>query len=224
MTINGIFSQNTGTFTQSGGIDSGDPVSVTNATLTDSAESGTYTFDLFGTDGLGGTIPSGQTVDVIGNRSFKSVVDLAGNLTNDGTLELDAETGSGSGSVQLVGQAYTVTNAGTLETEGGTVSADYLRTNVTNEIGAFVNIDGVTNEDGSGGPTALTNNGTLSVADGAGLTLSNGSAFSQSSTGTFVPTVDATTGVFGITGGVNSSQAPLTSRRWEHRPWGRRTT
>jgi hypothetical protein len=209
MTINGILSQNTGTFTQSGGIDSGDPVSVTNATLTDSAGSGTYTFDLFGTDGLAGTIPSGQTVDVIGNRSFKSVVDLAGNLTNDGTLELDAETGSGSGSVQLVGQPYTVTNAGTLETEGGTVSADYLRTNVINAIGASVDIDGVTNEDGSGGATTLTNNGTLSVSDGAGLTLSNGSAFSQSSTGTFAPTVDASTGAFGVTGGVNSLAGTL---------------
>ncbi len=209
MTINGIFSQNTGTFTQSGGVDAGDPISVTNATMSDSAGSGTFTFDLFGTDSLGGTIPSGQTVDVIGNRSFKSVADLAGNLTNDGTLELDADTGSGSGSVQLVGQADTVTNGGTLETEGGTVGADYLRTNVTNNIGASVDIDGVTLEDGSGGATTLTNNGTLSVGDGDGLTLSDGSAFSQSSTGTFAPTVDASTGAFGITGGTDSVAGTL---------------
>ena len=203
-TNGGTLSQNTGTFTQSGGVDSGAPVSVINVALIDSAASGTFSFDLYGSDSLSGTIPSGQTVDVIGNKSFKSVVDLATDLTNDGTLQLDAQAASGSGGVQLVGQNQTVTNAGTLETEGGTTGADYLRTNVTNDIGGTVDIDGVTNEDGGGGATTFTNNGTLSVGDGDGLTLSNGSAFSQTSTGTFAPTVDASTGAFGITGGADS--------------------
>ena len=208
-TNGGTLSQNTGTFTQSGGVESGAPVSVINAALTDSAGSGTITFDLYGSDSLSGTIPGGQTVDVIGNKSFKSVVDLSANLTNDGTLELDAQTASGSGSVQLVGQNQTVTNAGTLETEGGTIGAEYLRTNVINNSGGTVDIDGVTYEDGTGGATTLTNNGTVSVGDGGGLTLSNGSAFSQSSTGTFAPTVDASTGAFGITGGVDSVAGTL---------------
>ena len=75
-------------------------------------------------------------------------------------------------------------------------------------------IDGVTLEDGSGGATTLTNNGTLSVGDGDGLTLSDGSAFSQSSTGTFAPTVDASTGAFGITGEQIRLQALSTSLRW----------
>jgi hypothetical protein len=124
-------------------------------------------------------------------------------------LELDAEAASGSGSVQLLGQTDTVTNAGTFETEGGTVSADYLRTNLTNNSGASVDIDGVTLEDSVGGATTLTNNGTVAVGDGDGLTLSNGSAFSQSSTGTFAPTVDASTGAFGITGGADSVAGTL---------------
>ena len=46
---------------------------------------------------LGGTIPSGQTVDIFGNPTYNSNMTLVVNLTNDGTLELDAEAVAGSG-------------------------------------------------------------------------------------------------------------------------------
>ena len=208
-TNNGALNQQGGTFTQSGGADSGNPVSIIAATLSDSAGTGTFTFDMFSSDNLAGTIPSGQTVEVIGNTTYNSDTALTSNLTIDGTLELDAQTAAGSGYAIISNPSDTITNNGTFETEGGTVSPDYLRTNVTNASGGTVDIDGVTTDDASGGVTTLTNNGILSVGDGDAITVSNGSKVTQSSTGTFEPTVDASTGVFGIIGGVDTVAGTL---------------
>ncbi len=204
-TNSGVFNEDNGTFTQTAGTDSGNPVSITSGTLTDVAESGTYTFDLFNACNLGGTIPSGQTVDIIGNPTYNTNATLGANLTNDGTLELDALTTAGSGYAILTGQTFTVTNAGTFETEGGTVSPDYLRTNITDTSTGTTNIDGITTDDASGGTTTLTNNGTLSVGDGDAITITNGSGVTQTSTGTFEPTVDATADkAYGIVGGAET--------------------
>ena len=206
-TNNGTVTQDTGAFTQSGGTDSGKPVSVIDATLTDAAGSGVYTFDLFGNDGLGGTIPSGQTVDVIGNNAYDSTATLDSNVTNDGTLELDAGKGrAGLGLAALSGSAYTVTNAGKLKTGGGGNNPNYLRTNVTNTSGGSVQINGLTDEDGSGGATTLTNNGSFSVGLGKGsLTLSGASSFTQNG-GTFTNSgiFYQNTGTFTQNGGVDS--------------------
>ena len=118
-TNHGVFTEEDGVFTQTAGTDSGNPVTILDSgTLTDVAESGTFTFDLLNNDTLGGTIPSGQTVDIIGNGTYNSNTTLGANLANDGTLELDALTTAGSGYAILTGQTFTVTNAGTFETEG----------------------------------------------------------------------------------------------------------
>jgi hypothetical protein len=196
----GAFTQDEGTFTQTAGTNSGNAVTVLDATLADTAEMGTFTFDLFQNDNLGGTIPSGQTVDVIGNPTYFSITTLSANLTNDGTLVLDSQNTADSGYAILNGPTYTVTNAGTFETEGGTVQPNYLRTNLTNTSTGKTEINGLTTDDGSGGDTTLTNSGTLSVADGDGITIS-GSSFVQTSTGTFEPTVDvAANKAYGLSG------------------------
>ena len=141
-------------------------------------------------------------MDVIGNPTYNTNVTLGANLTNDGTLELDAETAPGSGNAILTGQTFTVTNAGTFETEGGTVSPDYLRTNITDTSTGTTKIDGITTDDGSGGATTVTNSGILSVGDGDAITITNGSGVTQTSTGTFEPTVDAPANkAYGIVGG-----------------------
>ena len=204
-TNGGAFNEDNGVFTQTAGTDSGNPVSITTGTLTDAGESGTYAFDLFNNCNLGGTIPSGQTVDIIGNPTYNSNTTLGANLTNDGTLELDAEAVAGSGYAILTGQTFTVTNAGTFETEGGTVAPDYLRTNITDTSAGTTKIDGITTDDASGGTTTLTNNGTLSVGDGDAITITNGSGVTQTTTGTFEPTVDATANkAYGIVGGAET--------------------
>ncbi len=105
---------------------------------------------------------------------------------------------------------FTFTNAGTFETLGATIQPDYLRADIVNNSGATITIDGVaTKEDGGSGATSITNGGTLSVGDGDNLAISGSSTFSQSSGGTFSPTVDATTGVWGITGGTDSIAGTL---------------
>jgi hypothetical protein len=207
LTNDGTLSVTSGTFTQSGGTDSGNAISVISATLSDSA--GAATFDLYGTVTLSGTIPSGQTVDAIGNPSYSTTIEPGANWTNDGTFELDSETVSGSGSTDLYAPSDTLTNDGTFETEGGTINPNYLRTSLTNASGGTTKIDGITNDDADGGVTTLTNKGTLSVGSADGITLSGGSLFTQDSSGTFSPTVNASTGVFGITGGVDTLAGTL---------------
>ncbi len=207
----GSFTVSNGKFTQSGGTDSGNAISITNSsTLADSAGGGI--FDLFGTDTLSGTIPAGQTVVAIGNPSNNTEVTLGSNVTNNGTFELDSGTAASSGYAMLYQSSsdFTFTNANVFETLGATVGDDYLRADIVNDSGATVTIDGVqTKEDGGGGATSITNGGTLSIGDGDNLAISGSSTFSQSSGGTFSPTVDATTGVWGITGGTDSVAGTL---------------
>jgi hypothetical protein len=203
----GTLTQEDGTFTQSGGTDSGNVISVISATLTDSV--GAADFDLYGSISLGGTIPSTQTVDAIGDPSYSTDVILGASMTNNGTLELDSENVAGAGSVELQGPTYTLTNAGTFETVGGADADILLRTNLTNTSGGTVKINGITLDDGAGGATTVTNDATFSVEDGEGITFSGLSGFTQGSSGTFSPTVDASTGVWGITGGVDAVAGTL---------------
>ncbi len=210
LTNSGSFAVSSGTFTQSGGTDSGNAISMTTSKLVDSAGAGS--FDLFGSDTLSGTIPSGQTVDAIGTPSSSATVTLGSSVTNNGTFELDSGTASGSGYAMLYGSSsgFTFTNAGTFKTLDATVAADYLRANIVNDIGAAITVDGVqTKEDSGQGATSITNGGTLSVGDGGNLSISGGSSFTQSAGGTFSPTVDATTGVWGITGGSDTVAGTL---------------
>jgi hypothetical protein len=84
-----------------------------------------------------------------------------------------------------------------------------LRTTLTNTSGGTVKINGITLDDGAGGATTVTNDATFSVEDGEGITFSGLSGFTQGSSGTFSPTVDASTGVWGITGGVDAVAGTL---------------
>ncbi len=201
LTNSGTLTQDGGTFTQSGGTDSGTEISVINGTLTDSA--GAADFDLYGSISLNGTIPSTQTVDAIASPSYSTDVEITATVTNNGTFELDSENVADTGSAELYGPSETLDNAGTFETVGGADNGIYLRTSVTNT--GTVTIDGITTDDGAGGATTLSNSGTFSVDDGEGITFSGNSTFTLGSGGTFSPTVDASTGVWGITGGFDPS-------------------
>jgi hypothetical protein len=197
----GTLTQDGGTFTQSGGTDSGTEISVINGNLTDSA--GAANFDLYGSIDLSGTIPSSQTVDAIANPSYSTDVEITSTVTNNGTFELDSENVADTGPAELYGPTETLDNTGTFETVGGADNSIYLRTSVTNT--GTVTIDGTTTDDGAGGATTLANSGTFSVEDGEGITFSGNSTFTLGSAGTFSPTVDASTGVWGVTGGDDPS-------------------
>ncbi len=90
-------------------------------------------------------------------------------------------------------------------TEGATSNDDYIEANLINN--GTVTIGGVsTKQDES---TTTTNAGTLAVSDGDSMALTGGAVYTQTSTGTFQATVDASTGVSGLTGGTDTLAGTL---------------
>ena len=87
LTLTGTFNENSGTFTQSGGTESGNPVGITGGTLADSGGSGTFLAT--GTYDLTGTIPSGQTVTADG-AAGSITTEITSAVTVDGTLTLES--------------------------------------------------------------------------------------------------------------------------------------
>ena len=201
LTDTGAMTLSNGTFTQSGGTESANAVGLFNgSTLADSAGAGSFTIE--NTDTVSGTIPSGQMVTVVGAAGVNSIAALAGaGVTNDGTFVLDSESGGGYADVN----GGPLTNDGTFVTEGATSNDDYIEANLINN--GTVTIGGVsTKQDES---TTTTNAGTLAVSDGDSMALTGGAVYTQTSTGTFQATVDASTGVSGLTGGTDTLAGTL---------------
>jgi hypothetical protein len=200
---NGSMSLNDATFNQSGGVESGGVVALSDSSnLNDSAGGGS--FSMINTDALSGTIPSGQTVSVLGQPSVNSDVILnAGGVTNNGTFILNTEASGGYANVT----GGTLTNNATFETVAESANIDYIEANVVNSTTGTMSIDAPLSRQDDG--TTTTNNGLVSVGDGGSLLLTGGSAFTQNSTGTFSATVDATTGAFGINGGTDKLAGTL---------------
>jgi hypothetical protein len=84
LTVNGTMSDTLGTFTSSGGVQSGASVVLSGSALTDGPGGGP--FSLRGTDSLQGTVPSGQTVTVQGTRSGPATTHLMGPSKTRATL------------------------------------------------------------------------------------------------------------------------------------------
>jgi hypothetical protein len=191
LTVAGSMSENSGTFTESGGAESGNPVVLTGGTLADSAGPGSFLTQ--GTVTLTGTIPPGQTVTVDGSAGNNST-NLGSAVTDNGTLVLNA---SPNGFALLSGVGLTVASGGVLATQGGSSNA-YLRTPITNQAGGTVTIGAPTTVQDEG--TLTANSGTLQVASGGLYTLSGGSTLTSSSTATLGVTANGTSGTGGITG------------------------
>ena len=151
-------------FTQSAGAaQSGNPVLITGSALTDSAAAGAGTFDLLGGSKLAGTIPSAETVTVLGNAAAgdASTTLQAGGVTNDGTLVLDNNAGNNFALIQ----GATLTNDGTVRSQVEGTTNNYLRASLTNESGAQIVIaSGELLQDQN---TTTTNDGTIIVDAGA---------------------------------------------------------
>jgi hypothetical protein len=199
----GTFTLNNSTFNQSGGVESNGTVALSNAsTLNDSAGGGA--FSMVNTDDLNGTIPSGQTVSVLGVPGANSIAQLgAAGVTNDGTFVLDSQSGGGYADVN----GGTLTNNGLFKTAADGTNVTYIDANLTNSSTGTVTIASSASKQDVG--TTTTNNGLFSVADGGVITLSGGSIFTQGSAGTFSATVDATNGAFGLTGGTDTLAGTL---------------
>src|ERR1700681_4660075 len=199
LTVTGTLSETGGTFTQSGGTESGNPVALNTATLADSA--GTGSFGFTGTSTLTGTIPSGQTVSVngtIGNANLTVT-----GVTDSGTL---AEVPANAGFANIVGSGagLTVASGGTLSTALVASSQPaYIETPVTNQSGGTVTIGAADTRQDFG--TLTTNSGAFTVASGGTLALSTGSSFTDAAgTLTVTGTLSETGGTFTQSGGTES--------------------
>ena len=165
--VTGTFSVTGGTFTESGGTESGNPVQLAGGTLADSG--GTGAFDFTSSGSLTGTIPSGQTVSAGGNYLGALTLTLPSAVTDDGNLTLGnyddvtlAATGSGS---------LTVAGGGTLSTTGPANENDdpvYIDVPVINRSGGTVSIGAIP----GGYDTYLNTGGSFTQSPGAALTVS----------------------------------------------------
>ncbi len=153
----------------------------------------------------------------VDTTSSTKVLNLAGTLTNQGTIDLDGphfldirsnavlnNTGTfnftGDGSVeQLFGGTFT--NAGTVEKTGGT-GTSFLRSTFNNNGGTLDAQTGKLAVDSAGG---LVNGGTLQAASGATLDLTGGGTVSYA--GTFTGSGAGTVALSGGTLAVASSGA-----------------
>ncbi len=211
LTNNGTITE-TGTIALSGGSSftqaassqqTGNPVVVTGSALTDSATAGTGTFNLLGGSKLTGTIPSTETVTILGNAAGgDATTTLQGSgVTNDGTLVLDNATGSNYALLQ----GATLTNDGTLQSQVEGTTNNYLRANVTNDTGAHVVVaSGELLQDQN---TATVNDGTLTIDTGgagglAGLLDLDSSGDTLTNNGTITET-----GTIALSGGSSFTQA-----------------
>jgi hypothetical protein len=172
----GTFEVSDSTINKSGGTASGNAWQLYNGvTLHDQAGTGSFTFQNSGTL-TGGTIPAGQTVTVDGDAGTNTVLGLASNVTNHGTLALTATNLNGGPSNAMVSPAsstmVTLFNKGTISTSQGPGWSRYFYVNVTNEAGAAMNLGAQDNYVIPGPSTAtLTNDGNLNLSAGAGVLL-----------------------------------------------------
>ncbi len=162
-------------WSQSGGSESGNPVTLTGGTLTDSGTTGsTGSFDVQNTVAVSGTIAAGETVTATGITGTDATINAGSGLVNDGKIVLDSQAGTSSGFAELEGGP--VTNNGTLDSQVESSNLDYLEAGLTNSASGTVEVkSGELRQDHA---TATTNDGTWIVDAGAspGYTLTSGSA------------------------------------------------
>jgi len=201
LTVTGSMTENTGTFTQSGGTESGNAVVVISAAFVDSV--GTGSFVLEGSCSLSGTIPSGQTVTVLGTAA-QGAASAAMNaaVTNNGSLILD----SSNGNYSLIGGTGTLTNNGAFKAAATAGGTRYVRVNLVNAATGTVEIA----EPGTVQDTGITdtNSGTFTIDPAGTLALSSGSSFTNSA-GTLAVNGSYTEsgGTFTQSGGTDSGNA-----------------
>ncbi|MGA2211498.1 MAG: hypothetical protein ABSH30_17935, partial [Acidimicrobiales bacterium] len=203
LTDSGSLTVNGATFVQSGGAESGGTVALSNSsTLTDSA--GAASFSMANTDFLSGTIPSSQTLSVLGVPGTNSVCDLTANVTNNGTFALDSQSGGGYAELSNDNvAATTLTNNGTFKTVADGTNDTYIEANLTNTSTGTVTIASSNSQQNES--TTTTNSGTFNVSSGGLLALTGSAVFTDSAgtigdSGTF--TVNGST--FNQSGGVES--------------------
>jgi hypothetical protein len=192
----GLVEVASGTFTFGGGTTSHNEVLLTNSTLNDNA-SGAGLFALRNNDTLATANPDGQGNIDIASGQVVDVQDFctgAGNLTASkgidvsGTLVTSNGGSCGGYNTSITAPSINVLSGGLLAS--GPAAAGHSG---TRSISAVVN-----------------NSGTFDIGDGGGVTFVNsGNGLVQAPGGTLGVTVNASSGVSGISGGTNTLNGTL---------------
>jgi hypothetical protein len=207
---------NHGTFVLSKGTATGTPWLLRNGVTMDDVGSATGAFDFEDGGNLNGNVAAGQTIIVDGDAGSDVKLALPAAISNHGTIDLTSDNNynnEGQTNSMLVpgtDAATTLDNYGLIETTGSGYSR-YFYLNLDNEAGGSVvlgdpgpdadngdrNILGQAQVSGDASST-FTNDGTLTIADGANLILSSSvygqGDFIQGGAGILNVTEDTTNG------------------------------
>ena len=185
---NGTFIE--GTYVQDGGTSSGTPLAPSTLVL---SGGGNASFSAQGMSVQGGPLMAGQSIDIPAAGSLS----LDNNLTNDGTITMEASSTPGPSYLYLGG--YTLTNAGSFSAPASDGTPAYLYGGSADNTGTFT-VDGTLGDYYS--PDTLTNAGSLTVGSAGLLQLET---FTQDATGVLNVEHDAT----GASGTVTAATANL---------------
>jgi hypothetical protein len=165
-----VFMEPNTSFTQGEGTTSGTlPVIVYNGALHYTG-SGTSTIAQRGTTGtLSGSIAGGQSLIIENFSNQTAVVTASASFTNSGKITLTDAPGQNGQNVTLDLTTGTLTNTGTIATEVDAGGTRILQGNLTNKGTIAIG----TETDYNAAKALLTNEGTLSVANGKTLNVSN---------------------------------------------------
>ncbi len=184
-------------WSQGGGNETNNPVSLDGGTLSDNGTGTSGSFNLFDAVNVSGTIAAGETVTVTGSPGHNSTAQLQSpGVTNNGTFVLDSQSGGGYADVD----GSPLTNNGTFNSQVEGTSLAYLETNLINGTAGTVEVkSGELRQDEA---TTTTNNKTFKVDAGAQFTMTNGSALFKNQTGGSV----TNSGAIKLSGGASWSQ------------------
>jgi predicted ribosome-associated RNA-binding protein Tma20 len=118
---------------------------------------------------LAGNLSSGQTLQIQSTGGENAVITAAANVSNAGAITLTNGDGSGNNETLILSAGSTLTNSGTLTSELASGGGRTIQGNVTNTGTIQVN----TATSYSGESAQLKNQGTLALAEGKTLTVSN---------------------------------------------------
>ncbi|HUO74586.1 MAG TPA: hypothetical protein VMU39_27695, partial [Solirubrobacteraceae bacterium] len=198
VTNNGAITLTSGaSWSQLGGGESANPVTMFGGTLTDHG-AGSGGFTLIDNTAISGTIGANETVDLTGTPGHNaSATFAAGIVTNNGTLILDTRSGGGYAALTN----GTLNNNGTLTAQAEGSNIDYLEVTLNNAHGAHLHItSGNLRQDTA---TTTTNDGAVIVDASSQFTLTSGSALLANDTGATV----ANSGAITLTSGASWTQA-----------------
>ncbi len=165
ISVTGLGSFTGGTFTQAGGSNSGTPLSPDTLILDGP---GAASFSAQSMTVQGGTLRSGQTIDIPSNGYLA----LGGDVTNNGTITMETTDASHASSINL--DAHTLTNAGTVDVAAGPGTAQLYGDGTLDNSGSIqiagslqnnLGGDGNTVTNDSGGTIAVTGSGAFSGGD-----------------------------------------------------------